>query len=158
MNNCNFFYFTFVLFTTQVCPQRKLVYLAVNAQQTRKWKSQVKNMIYHNIIWDSTLINNFGMFFMKTYIFIWSRGHCDTRMGLLLSQRLQRQPIWGILWIKQRSCREDDEFRDIPPSLNNNKTCGWAPYRNPITNLIFLLIVPKKAIASGTRNLSDNLP
>ena len=89
------------------------------------------------------------MFLWKTFIFIWCRGYCDTRMGLLLCQRLQRQPIWGILWIKQRSCREDDEFRDIPASLNNNKTCGWDHYRNPIKNLIFRLIVSKNMWNAG---------
>ena len=135
--------FIFVLFTTQVCPQRRRVYLAINAQQKRKWKNQVKNMIYYNIIWE-ILINPFGMFLWNTFIFIWCRRYCDTRMGLLLCQRLQRQPIWGILWIKQRSCREDDEFREIPASLNNNKTCGWAHYRNPITHHIFRLIVTQK--------------
>ena len=138
--------FTFVLFTTQVCPQRRRVYLAINAQQKRKWKNQVKTKICHNIIWEMTECFAKSLLWMNlwnTFIFIWCRGHCDTRMGLLLCQRLQRQPIWGILWIKQRSCREDDEFRDIPASLNNNKTCGWAHYRNPITNLIFRLIVTK---------------
>ena len=138
--------FTCVLFTTQVCPQRRRVYLAINAQQKRKWKNQVKTKICHNIIWEMTECFAKSLLWMNlwnTFIFIWCRGYCDTRMGLLLCQRLQRQPIWGILWIKQRSCREDDEFRDIPASLNNNKTCGWAHYRNPITNLIFRLIVTK---------------